>query len=102
MKRVIARLIMSNITTGSSTMSKPTFAPSKRVQKKSDEAPAAPAPTVVAAAPVAPAAPAASASKTVTPPSAAVNLLKRDPSDANKQYFDQTFGSGAAAKALAK
>ena len=50
----------------------------------------------------APAAPAASASKTVTPPSAAVNLLKRDPSDANKQYFDQTFGSGAAAKALAK
>jgi hypothetical protein len=40
--------------------------------------------------------------KTVTPPPAAVNLLKRDPSDANKQYFDQTFGSGAAAKALAK
>jgi hypothetical protein len=50
----------------------------------------------------APTAPATPTSKTVTPPSAAVNLLKRDPSDANKQYFDQTFGSGAAAKALAK
>lgn len=54
MKRVIARLIMSNITTGSSTMSKPTSAPSKRVQKKSDEVPAAAAPAVVAA-PAAPA-----------------------------------------------
>ena len=40
---------MSNITTGSSTMSKPTSAPSKRVQKKSDEVPAAAAPAVVAA-----------------------------------------------------
>ena len=40
--------------------------------------------------------------KTVTPPPAAVNLLKRDPSDANKQYFDQTFGSGAAARILGK
>jgi len=50
----------------------------------------------------APAAPAAPTSKIMTPPPAAVNLLKRDPSDANKQYFDQTFGSGAAAKALAK
>lgn len=53
MKTVIARLIMSNITTGTSTMSKPTSAPSKRVQKKSDEVPAAPvapaAPAVVAA-----------------------------------------------------
>jgi hypothetical protein len=50
----------------------------------------------------APAAPATPTSKTVTPPQAAVNLLKQDPSDANKQYFDRTFGSGAAAKALAK
>ena len=57
MKRVIARLIMSNITTGSSTMSKPTSAPSKRVQKKSDEVP-------VAAAPAAPAAPAAATAAT--------------------------------------
>ena len=57
MKTVIARLIMSNITTGSSTMSKATSAPSKRVQKKSDEVPAAPA-----AAPAAPAVVAASAS----------------------------------------
>lgn len=55
MKRVIARLIMSNITTGSSTMSKPTSAPSKRVQKKSDEVPAAAAPAVVTAPAPAPA-----------------------------------------------
>ena len=61
MKRVIARLNMSNITTGSSTMSKPTSAPSKRVQKKSDEVlatPAAASPAVAPAA-VAPAAVAA-------------------------------------------
>ena len=50
----------------------------------------------------APTAPATPTSKTVTPPQAAVNLLKRDPSDANKQYFDQTFGSGAAARILGK
>jgi hypothetical protein len=47
-------------------------------------------------------APAAPASKVVAPPSAAVSLLKQNPSEANKKYFDETFGSGAAAKALAK
>jgi hypothetical protein len=36
----------------------------------------------------------------VTPPSAAVNILKKDPSADNRRYFDQTFGPGAAAKAL--
>jgi len=50
----------------------------------------------------APAAPAAPTSKVVTPPPAAVSLLKQNPSEANKKYFDETFGSGAAAKALAK
>jgi len=49
-----------------------------------------------------PTAPAAPASKVVAPPSAAVSLLKQNPSEANKKYFDETFGSGAAAKALAK
>ena len=62
---------MLTINNGTSTMSKPTSAP-KRVQKKSDETPAAPAP-VVAAAP-APAAAAASSKKksTVTPVAAPV------------------------------
>jgi hypothetical protein len=60
---------MSNITTGSSTMSKPTTAP-KRVQKKSDEVPAtvstpAPAPTP------APAAPEKKSKKAVAAPAAA-------------------------------
>jgi len=36
----------------------------------------------------------------VTPPPAAVNILKKDPSADNRRYFDQTFGPGAAAKAL--
>ena len=53
-------------------------------------------------APTAPATPAASAPKIKTPPQAAIDLLIRDPSDVNKKYFDQTFGSGAAARALAK
>jgi hypothetical protein len=49
---------------------------------------------------IAPTTPAVPAPK--TPPQAAINILKQDPSDANKQYFDQIFGSGAAARALAK
>jgi hypothetical protein len=35
-----------------------------------------------------------------TPPPAAVDLLKRDPSATNRRYFDDTFGPGAAAKVL--
>lgn len=50
----------------------------------------------------APAAPTTPTPKTVTPPPAAVNLLKQNPSEANKKYFDQTFGSGAAARVLGK
>jgi hypothetical protein len=34
------------------------------------------------------------------PPLAAINLLKSDPSKANRIYFDQTFGPGSAAKVL--
>jgi len=34
------------------------------------------------------------------PPPRAVDLLKKDPSETNRRYFDQTFGAGAAAKAL--
>lgn len=57
---------MSTITTGSSTMSKPTTA-AKRVQKKTDEVPAAPAPAPVAA----PAVPAAKSKKAAPAPAAA-------------------------------
>jgi hypothetical protein len=35
-----------------------------------------------------------------TPPPRAVDILKKDPSETNRRYFDQTFGAGAAAKAL--
>ena len=34
------------------------------------------------------------------PPLAAINLLKSDPSKANRIYFDQTFGPGSASKVL--
>ena len=33
-------------------------------------------------------------------PPAAISQLKADPSPANRAYFDQIFGAGAAAKAL--
>jgi hypothetical protein len=35
-----------------------------------------------------------------TPPPAAIDMLKKDPSADNRRYFDQTFGPGAAAKVL--
>jgi hypothetical protein len=37
-----------------------------------------------------------------TPPPAAIEQLKKDSSAANRAFFDQTFGPGAAAKALGK
>jgi len=61
---------MSNITTGSSTMSKPTTAP-KRVQKKSDEVPAAAVSTPAPAPTPAPAAPEKKSKKAVAAPAAA-------------------------------
>lgn len=66
---------MSTITTGSSTMSKPTTA-AKRVQKKTDEVPAAPAsaPAAPAAVP-APAAPAAKPKKAAAPAPAAAPVV---------------------------
>jgi hypothetical protein len=36
----------------------------------------------------------------VEPPAEAISLLKQDPSEQNKKYFDEQFGKGAAAKAL--
>ena len=44
---------------------------------------------------------AAPASSTALPPQA-VDILKKNPSPQNIQYFDQTFGQGAAARALGK
>jgi hypothetical protein len=35
-----------------------------------------------------------------TPPPAAIDILKKDPSADNRRYFDRTFGPGAAAKVL--
>lgn len=59
---------------------------------------AAPAPAAAGAAPAVPVAPGAGA--TAAPPADAVNLLRQDPSASNRQYFDQIFGPGAAARAL--
>lgn len=56
------------------------------------------------ASPAAPAAPAPASTPTpgaAVPPPDAVNLLRQDPSPANKQYFDQVFGPGAADRAIA-
>jgi hypothetical protein len=38
----------------------------------------------------------------VTPPPAAVNMLKQDPSPAKRAQFDQVFGAGAAASVLGR
>jgi hypothetical protein len=60
------------------------------VEPKTPTAAAAPA----AAAPAAPAAPAAA------PPTAAVQMLRKNPTPAERKLFDSVFGAGAAAKAL--
>jgi len=65
------------------------------------ETPAGEAPPAAPAAAPAPA-PAPASKEVKAPPAAAVNILKADPSPANREFFDQTFGPGAAAKVLLK
>jgi hypothetical protein len=69
----------------------------KYLSMHSGEAPAAPG--VGAPGSTAPAAPAAAP---VAVPPQAIDILKKNPSPQNIQYFDQTFGQGAAARVLGR